>query len=187
MNDTKSNILKAVLEYISNSGNHKITIREISRIANVNSAAISYYFGSKDALIQEASKQYYIIGDEIFKELLMKKYEPRENLKHFFVKYTNHMIKYSGFLKVQLSMYLKNEALQPHVEKSIEDNLRIIANAIGEISGEKNEEKLYFKAIQFISSIVYPYILNKYSNIDKTGFIDESTREKYINSFIECL
>ena len=100
-NASKENILNAILNHISKSGTHRITIREIARIANVNSAAISYYFGSKDNLIQEACKSYYDLGSKLFNELREDGLKPREKLKRFFLKYMDHMFNYPGFLKAQ--------------------------------------------------------------------------------------
>ncbi|QVK19597.1 TetR family transcriptional regulator [Mycoplasmatota bacterium] len=47
-------MVKVVLE--TENGNCDNSIREIGRLSNINSAAISYYFGSKDNLILVAIK-----------------------------------------------------------------------------------------------------------------------------------
>jgi AcrR family transcriptional regulator len=60
----KQKIVLATIECIEKEGINSVTIRSIGREAGVNSAAISYYFGSKEKLIEEAF-------DYIQKDLMM--------------------------------------------------------------------------------------------------------------------
>ena len=50
----RKRIVEAAINCIERDGLHEVTIRGIAREAGVNSAAISYYFRSKDTLIAEA-------------------------------------------------------------------------------------------------------------------------------------
>lgn len=182
----KEKILGVVLKYISENETHQITIREIARLANVNSAAISYYFGSKDNLIQEACKHYYDLGNKIFEELATNKYEPRENLKNFLINYTSHMFKFPGFLKAQLSQYINETEIRSDVMVWIQHNSKLLAKSIGEATKEKNPEILNYKALQLLSSIVYPFLLNKYScTLGVLDFGDETERIKYIDTILD--
>ncbi|MGA2479690.1 MAG: TetR family transcriptional regulator [Spirochaetia bacterium] len=53
----RQRILEAAITRIEAEGLRHVTIRGVAREAGANSAAISYYFGSKDRLIEEALKQ----------------------------------------------------------------------------------------------------------------------------------
>jgi AcrR family transcriptional regulator len=53
----RQKILEAAIACIEAQGLRQVTIRGVAREAGANSAAISYYFGSKDRLIEEALKQ----------------------------------------------------------------------------------------------------------------------------------
>jgi AcrR family transcriptional regulator len=53
----RQRILEAAITCIEAEGLRHVTIRSVAREAGANSAAISYYFGSKDRLIEEALKQ----------------------------------------------------------------------------------------------------------------------------------
>ena len=55
---TKDKIIKSTLQIMSKDGVHSITVRKIAVAAKVNIAAINYYFGSKDSLIQESLKSF---------------------------------------------------------------------------------------------------------------------------------
>ena len=50
---TMETILQAAVECVNEEGLAGATIRKIAQYAGVNSAAISYYFGSRDALIEK--------------------------------------------------------------------------------------------------------------------------------------
>ncbi len=183
---SKEKILGVVLKYISENETHQITIREIGRLAGVNSAAISYYFGSKDNLIQEACKYYYDLGNKIFEELKTEDGDPRDKLKSFFINYTNHMFKFPGFLKAQISQYISETQIRTDVVAWLQSNCKYLADCIGQATKEQSQEILYFKSIQLLSSIVYPFLLNKYNcAFGGLNFGDEVIRVKYIDTMLD--
>lgn len=54
--DTKSKILKVATELFASSGLNGVSTRELSKMAQCNIAAISYYFGGKEKLYLECLK-----------------------------------------------------------------------------------------------------------------------------------
>ena len=51
---TRQRIILAAIDILNNEGISGITTRRIAQEAEVNSAAVNYYFGSKDNLIDNA-------------------------------------------------------------------------------------------------------------------------------------
>ena len=51
--ETRERIIKAVLKIIGQKGAVKFTVREISKVANVNLSAVKYYFRSTNNLLNE--------------------------------------------------------------------------------------------------------------------------------------
>ena len=51
--ETRERIIKAVLKIIGQKGTVKFTVREISKVANVNLSAVNYYFRSTSNLLNE--------------------------------------------------------------------------------------------------------------------------------------
>src|SRR5436309_606801 len=51
---TCGRLLDATLELLAARGEEGVTLRDITEAANANVAAVSYHFGSKDALIKRA-------------------------------------------------------------------------------------------------------------------------------------
>lgn len=58
-NETEEKILDTALRLVANKGSFNITVRELSREAEVNIGAINYYFDTKDNMI-ELLKEFYI-------------------------------------------------------------------------------------------------------------------------------
>jgi AcrR family transcriptional regulator len=184
----KEDILDVVLLYLTERGAHDITIREIARLAHVNSAAISYYFGSKENLMHEACKRYYDIVGEIFQGLRNNSVNPKERLRKVCIQYTEYMIKYIGFLKVQFLQYINQSDARNDMGFWLENQASLIADTIGQATHITDNETLSMKTMQLISSIVYPSLLIKYKN--NSGIVDYSSkekREKYINSIIDSI
>lgn len=184
----KEDILDVVLLYLTEKGAHDITIREIARLAHVNSAAISYYFGSKENLMHEACKRYYDIASEIFQGLRNKSINPRDRLKKVCIQYTEYMIKYIGFLKVQFLQYINQSDARNDMGFWLDNQATLIAETIRQATDITDNETLLMKTTQIISSIVYPSLLIKYRS--NSGIIDYSSkenREKYINSVIDSV
>ncbi|MBK1792048.1 TetR/AcrR family transcriptional regulator [Persicirhabdus sediminis] len=51
--ETKEKILKAAWKLFAERGFEDVSVRDVTKKANVNLAAVSYYFGGRDGLIQE--------------------------------------------------------------------------------------------------------------------------------------
>ncbi|MEG2454176.1 MAG: helix-turn-helix domain-containing protein, partial [Clostridia bacterium] len=62
----KEIILDAALRLIVKQGSANVTIREVAKEANVNVAAINYYFSSKDQMLAEMEKLFKDNFDEAF-------------------------------------------------------------------------------------------------------------------------
>jgi AcrR family transcriptional regulator len=73
----RQRILEAAITRIEAEGLRHVTIRGVAREAGANSAAISYYFGSKDRLIEEALKQTLENAFGDWERLLVREDAPR--------------------------------------------------------------------------------------------------------------
>jgi AcrR family transcriptional regulator len=181
---TKDYILNSVLDIIGKRGINGLTIREIAREANVNSAAISYYFGSKEKLFEEAFQYYITEAHKIFENLQNSNEAPRARLKQFCVSYTEHMLAFPGLLKTQISFYILEDTVRPDVKERVENDLNSIRKVLAEILDKADEQTLLYKSVQLMSSLVYPALLNKYgSGISSIEF--DSATSKYIDVLLE--
>ncbi len=88
-----------------------LTVRQITERANVNTAMISYYYGSKDELIRLAADA--IVQTEAGKWLIPSSQEtdPKRKFKDMLIKMSDTVVTYFQFTKVSLNhALLKGEA-----------------------------------------------------------------------------
>jgi AcrR family transcriptional regulator len=58
--DTKTRILDAAENLFAAKGFHNTSLREITKEAGVNLAAVNYHFGSKESLFEEVFKRHFL-------------------------------------------------------------------------------------------------------------------------------
>ena len=76
----KEQIVKAATELFADSGYARVSIRDIAEKADVNSAAISYYFGGKDGLYREILERGSSLLVDFVQEAVAGAHEPMEVL-----------------------------------------------------------------------------------------------------------
>lgn len=70
--DTKTRILDAAENLFAARGFHNTSLREITKKAGVNLAAVNYHFGSKDSLFEEVFKRHFLPVNRIRRDRLEK-------------------------------------------------------------------------------------------------------------------
>ena len=183
---TRQKIMNATIECISKYGVQAATNRLIAKSANVNIAAINYYFGSKEILINEALKHSldnYLM--EFFKDPDKNQNSEKESV-----------------LKRFLSESLKDAISSPHITKSflydciINNNYNgIFIEKLNHFLKELNENtniltpdnsdiNVKYEIIQMVSSILFiglaPDFFKSFLEID----IKEPVKQ---NEFIDVL
>lgn len=185
---TKEILLKTTLEIVAEKGAYSISIREIASRAGVNSAAISYYFGSKDKLLVEASNLYYKQIGEIFELLGEKERKPLERLKVFSIELISYINKYPGFLKNEIAQHLLSSVADQEAGVRVKLQVNAIMEVLSEIVEVESKELLFIKAIQFLSCLVYPQLWSKYSSeITIQGIDYFVVGEAYIDELIKSI
>ncbi len=175
---TKEALLKATLEITAVKGGNGTSIREIAARAGVNSAAISYYFGSKDQLIKEASKYYYKLVEEVFQRLFEGGKNPIERVRNFAITFMVHINHYPGFLKSEIAQHLVSAELSSEAGTRMKLQVEAVAKVLSEILSTQNQEIVTIKAIQFLSCLVYPQLWGKSS-------FEVICKEKNYDQFME--
>ncbi|MDF2635778.1 MAG: transcriptional regulator, TetR family [Pelosinus sp.] len=59
--DARTKLIETATQLFAQKGFNTVSIRELARTAKVNSALISYYFGSKEGLYQEVLEEQFIL------------------------------------------------------------------------------------------------------------------------------
>lgn len=184
--NTKDRIILAALAVIGEQGTDHITTRVIAKSANVNHAAINYYFESKEDLI-EKTIQYFQSGlQDIFKILSEPDLTAYERLFRFSEEFIQYNRKYPGVEHHILSRLMTSSLPDGRVAELMKSNLSSIEATFSEILVKDEGNDLRFKALSFFSSLVYPLLLSKYA-LDVMGaeYGNNDTTRDYINVLIE--
>lgn len=188
--DTKEKILNTVVEIIGKEGVHVITVRKVADLSQVNIAAINYYFGSKDDLIEEAI-QYFLERKmlEIVSILDMPEYKVDQKLFLFLKNYMEVISHYPGFPKSILASVLKGDlSFFKKINNFINKVIMKIASLIAENLDIQDMEIALIKTIQIIIPVVFPISLhNAFSNLFPLDLHDEAIKEKYIKVILESI
>lgn len=65
--DAQAKLIETATLLFAQKGFNAVSIRELARTANVNSALISYYFGGKEGLYQEVLEEQFILIAQMLK------------------------------------------------------------------------------------------------------------------------
>ncbi|MEK4007126.1 TetR/AcrR family transcriptional regulator [Paenibacillus sp. FSL H3-0333] len=158
--DTKQLILDATVALIREDGFHCITLRSIAARAETNLALVNYHYGSKEKLFGDAVKQLVATFDDAFKALEDTSLPPKERMKLFFTRYIMNLSRYPGMARQMLDQ--RHHIMGSHDEYAKYSKLmRIerILDALAEITGEQDRDKLMTMTMQIYGAIVFPVIM----------------------------
>jgi AcrR family transcriptional regulator len=103
VHDTKSKILEVAYELFAKNGYEGTSIRDISKLADVNVAAVNYHFQNKGNLYQEIVKQCYIDTSEQIAEFCRQK---KPNSEELALKIFDIYLEDSNFLVTTFRLFL---------------------------------------------------------------------------------
>ncbi len=185
--ETEERIIKAALGIMGKQGVLKFTVRDIARQANVNLAAINYYFRSKENLFKEIEKYFDRSIIEINKTLDDADLEPMKRLVTWAKQYMKNLSDNPGIIWMLAYKVLKKEKIEKTMENFINITNKPLEKLLSEIMDD-DEEIIKMKAIQILSGILYPLIIQYgVGKVYEIDFEDPSMREKHIESLISCI
>ncbi len=181
-------IIEAAIACIEREGLHNVTIRGIGREAGVNSAAISYYFRSKEKLIAEALRATLrnAFGDW---EVLLERgdIDLRDRLRSVLGEVLEGSLRFPGIVKAHLQdTFLSGASRTPFIGR-FSSFLASISREMRKVLPAASAQAMSRIAVQMISSVLLPGILPQL--FGKGAGIDLSsprTRGAYVDSVIEC-
>jgi TetR/AcrR family transcriptional regulator, regulator of cefoperazone and chloramphenicol sensitivity len=186
--DAKERIIKAVLDIISQKGNINITVREISKKANVNLASINYHFRTTQNLFNEVEN---FLTEKILhlnKILENPDLDPKQSILSWSKEMMNLIYDNPGILWIIGNKVMRKDRADIFMGKFTHIKKLPISNLIRDITGIKDMQLLTLKAIQIISGIIGPLIL--YYGVGKDSDMnlnDELVREDYSRSLVESI
>ena len=183
----REKIILAAIDCIENDGFQSITVRSIAREAGVNIAAINYYFGTKENLVDQVLKStmdhFFSDWDQMLKA---KDKTLRVRLAELFTYTIEGALRYPGITRAHLydSLLLgKHENLFVRKFKSfLEDLLKAMKKEITGVT----DRQLKLTAIQLMSSVMFAGLVPQlFHDFYGSSFADGKTRKAYVDHLIE--
>jgi len=186
----KQKIISSTLELIGNEGVDEITVRKVAKNSSVNVAAINYYFGSKEKLVEESINHFF--EDKIvtiFQVLDNENYNTEQKLYHFFINYINELAKNPGFPKSLLTYILEGKIILLDKIKTLKTAFSKLYKLISVHTEITDEKLLTIKVMHLISAVIFPMAMTDFypKIIDKISLSDEETRELYIKHLLKSI
>ncbi len=188
MNETTQNIIEATIVCIEKYGLDHVTIRKISEEAAVNSAAISYYFRSKDALIKQVMQ---ITLENAFRWDDFAYTEPmplEDQLSEIMFFFAKSSVVYKNLGKAHMVQIAQNQAEQNGENEIFLAFLRKLASEIKRKSNyseqESNEIVFLLTSWFFPFFSTYPHMLDEFTGKD---IYDADYLEQNVRNFVKKL
>ncbi len=186
--DVRLKIMVSTIACIERLGVQSLTIRKIAQEAGVNSAAINYYFGSKERLVDAVLKMTLQeafsnnVGDM---DQLMER-DPVKALEMFFEVTLEGGLRYPGITRAHLQPAFTQNDYDIDFIKTFTQFLKEIQDRIRPLVAKERQRDIKFTIMQMISAIMFPAILpgffGDYTDMD---FRDPKKRKRYIRHLIK--
>lgn len=185
----KEKIILSTIDCIEEQGIHSITIRKIAKKANVNSAAINYYFGSKDNLIDKVLKHTLYTAftenlDELEKKLQKDPSDKYEILRGFFIELLNGIFRYPGLTKAHFYNPFIDRNYSGLLLNEFNNFLVNLSKTIEPMLCKEEQKNMTIIVTSLLSSVLFPGMFP--SLIDQ--FLDLTNKkgqEKYIDTLLK--
>lgn len=189
ISDKQAHILKKAEELFATKGFNAASVRDISRAAKVNLAMISYYFGSKEKLIETLFKERMREGLEKATPLLTNKdLSPMQKLEMMVDSYCNRLATYTNFYRsVMVAQLTKNNKVVLNlIFKSREEYLKMFEQIMKEgiESGDFKNSYDFIFFLNVFNGTLMQSIVNKdyFKSYAKESYAGEDFDKEYFEN-----
>lgn len=181
-------IIDATILSIGKYGIQSVTNRLIAKEADVNSAAINYYFGSKENLVNEAIKRSL---DNYFSEFFKPSLESKSELdiKQILEKFLTDTLRDAIANPFFIKSYLYETFINDDYNGIFNNQLNLFLKQLcdtSDINSTSNNEELKMKIFQIVSSLMFiclmPDFFKDFTNIDLK---EADTQKAFVNSILK--
>ena len=184
--NTKNHILLATIEAIEKYGVQNLTTRVIAGEAGVNNAALHYYYGTKEELIDLALELTlnHMLEDTV--EILACEESIQERLDSLFNYIIDGVLKYPNLIRAHLNEPLMNSNANSPLLKIFDIWVSEICKALENDLSTTAIMDLKYTIFSVISSIIMAGLLPFYNkNFPPVDFNNEQTRSQYVKHLIQ--
>lgn len=182
INPTKQKVVDAAASLFFQKGFHGTSVRDIAENASVNVSLISYYFNSKQGLLEYAVTNYY----EMYLKFLEEQLADHEDLHHVeklktviyaIIQYKTDYFQLTSFINRELS--LDSTFVREMTVTYLAKENHLLSELFFPIFKKENKKYRFYYFMQLKGMLASPYMLkNEWSNqlVDKQAmnhFIDK--------------
>lgn len=186
MNSTEEKIILATINCIEKYGINKTTIRQIGKEAGVNSASISYYFRSKDILMQQvmeiALNNAFDMGNFDYSIDM----PARERLVCVLDGMISGALQYPNITRAFFSELMYGKDYNSPMVQKCNEFIGVLESELKKTYGEISSTDIRMTLIQLASSTflflgLFPGFFTSFPEIDLS---DENTRRSYVEKLV---
>jgi Transcriptional regulator len=180
----RETIIKATFSLLEKKDMNSISIREIAKEANVNVAAISYYFKGKAGLFSCMMEQYWEDLRLLCVEILQQEKISKEEAKNFCLRFLKKEMNSTGILRSEQIMY-QNYEIDAKTKERIELQFKAFTHLIGQCNPSLSEDLIKIKIVSLLSSLTHPAFWNEIA--EKMVGDNEAFMKAYVSELIKSL
>lgn len=180
-------LIDTTVRLIGEKPSDAITVRELAREAGVNSAAISYYFGGKDQLIEKAKDVYWQRICEICGQIEKRTTMTTADANQYFKQMLNFYLSSRGILRTEQTDFLR-QGVDFSTSNRIALQFSAIRHMILLINPHTPHRLIVARTIRVFSSLAHPALwVEAYEKTGATIPLDEMLNlyvEEIVNSIL---
>ncbi len=185
----REKIYSAAIKIIGKEGILALTTRRIAQEAGVNSAAVNYYYGSKDKLVEKVlngtlDEMAGFPSDLLDAEAL----EVPARLQAFFQGLLGSIVKYPGLVKAHLYAPLVNNDYSTPFARRFRQFMEDVHTKLKDQNVELKVEDadLRMALVQMISAVVLPAVFTAmFEPFARVHFSDPEVMKRYTSSLLD--
>jgi AcrR family transcriptional regulator len=184
----KENIIIATIECMEVNGIQSVTVRTIAKKASVNIAAINYYFGSKETLLEEALKySLYSSLSQNYDEIVQAYPEPYSMIKAFFKDILQGSVRWPNLTRAHVYGPIIDNDYQGVFVEWLNEIAGKLAAKVEALNMKKiDTETIKLTLAQMMSVVLFwgimPYLFNKFLDIDLR---DTQKQDQFLDLLLE--
>ncbi len=185
--EARERIVLATIECIEQVGIQATTVRKIALRAEVNTAAINYYFGTKEKLVQTALQQTIETGmsgrlEEVRESGALG---PREQLLEFLVVTMDGVHMWPGMTLAHLFRPLVHGDYDTPSIRELNLFLKDLADDLQTVTGA-DRSSIELSLIQMFSATIFPMLMPEgFRSFSGISFADAETRREYATHLVQ--
>jgi len=186
--DTKKHILEATINAIEKYGIQSLTTRNIANEAGVNNAALHYYYGTKEELIELALKQTldHMLEDTV--DILADQSSIEDRLRTLLDYIIDGILRYPNLIRAHLYEPLMKDNADSPLLNVFNIWVEEISKAINHGLDQEHKQSLKYQIFSLISSTLMAGLLPlREENFPPVNMNDPISRKEFVDHFIQCI